>query len=181
MWEKYKTILEKNEINNHLRLAHFMAQIHHESNLKPVAENFNYSSSRLMVVFGKYFTPELADFYNRKPEMIANRVYADRMGNGGERSGDGWKYRGRGFIQITGKSNYKDISDDLSIDYLNNPDLLLNEADAMISAVWYWNRKNVNDLADDDDIVAVTKAINGGLNGIKHRKELLLHYKNIIK
>jgi len=108
-------------------------------------------------------------------------VYADRMGNGGERSGDGWKYRGRGFIQITGKSNYKDISDDLSIDYLNNPDLLLNEADAMISAVWYWNRKNVNDLADDDDIVAVTKAINGGLNGIKHRKELLLHYKNIIK
>lgn len=174
---KYRTLLSNNGINTPLRIAHFMAQIHHESNLKPVSENLNYSASALLRVFGKYFTESQAKEYARKPEMIANRVYANRMMNGNENSGDGWKYRGRGFIQITGKRNYLLLSKDMRVDYLNNPDLLLNEADAMISAVWYWSKNNLNRYADKDDIKGVTKAINGGYNGLKHRIELLNKYK----
>lgn len=175
---KYRTLLSNNGINTPLRIAHFMAQIHHESNLKPVSENLNYSASALRRVFGKYFkTQAEAEAYARKPEKIANKVYANRMMNGNESSGDGWKYRGRGFIQITGKRNYLLLSKDMRVDYLNNPDLLLNEADAMISAVWYWSKNNLNKYADKDDIKGVTKAINGGYNGLQHRIELLNKYK----
>lgn len=179
LWNKYKTLLGRHQVNTPLRLAHFFAQIEHESGLKPVSENLNYSADRLMVVFGKYFTPELAKFYHRKPEMIANRVYADRMGNGNERSGDGWKYRGRGFIQITGKYNYQKLSEDTEIDYVNEPDLLLNEADSMVSALWYWSKRNLNDYADQNNIYKITRAINGGLNGIKKRSELFKKYQKI--
>jgi len=175
---KYKTLLKKNDINTPLRLAHFFAQIHHESNLKPISENLNYSSSALQRVFKKYFpTKALADEYARNPEKIANKVYASRMGNGDEFSGDGWKYRGRGFIQITGKDNYKALRKATTIDYVNNPDLLLNEADSMISALWYWTSNNLNKYADRDDINTITKKINGGYNGISHRRQLLENYK----
>ena len=174
--KKYKFLFNSYGINTPLRLAHFMAQIDHESGLKPIAENLNYSSAGLLKTFKKYFTPLEAIKYQRKPEMIANRVYANRMGNGNEASGDGWKYRGRGFIQITGKNNYTLISKDTGIDYLNNPDLLLTEADSLISALWYWKRNNLNDLADKNDILGITKAINGGLNGLNHRKELFNKY-----
>lgn len=133
--DKYKTLLSNYGINTPLRIAHFMAQIHHESNLKPVSENLNYSKSALRRVFGKYFKNDaIASQYARQPEKIANKVYANRMLNGNEASGDGWKYRGRGFIQITGKQNYMLLSKDMRVDYLNNPELLLNEADSMISA-----------------------------------------------
>lgn len=178
--KKYRTILGENGINTPLRLAHFFAQLHHESNLKPVSENLNYSASALKRVFKKYFPNDtLANFYARKPEKIANRVYADRMENGNEASGDGWKYRGRGFIQITGKANYRKLTEDTGIDYLNNPKLLLNEPDSMVTALWYWNRANLNFYADRDDIKAITKRINGGYNGLKHRNELLEHYKTV--
>ena len=104
LYEKYKTILETEGINTPLRLSHFMAQIEHESGLKPISENLNYSAERLRIVFPKYFiSKEDAKRYAMNPEKIANRVYANRMGNGSEASGEGWKYRGRGFIQITGK------------------------------------------------------------------------------
>src|SRR5690606_10748069 len=120
-----------------IRQAHLLAQLAHESNLKPVSENLNYSAARLGEIFKKYFpTTALANAYARQPEKIANRVYANRMGNGDESSGDGWKYRGRGFIQLTGKSNYTALSDFTGIDYVSSPDLLLNEADALISALW---------------------------------------------
>lgn len=176
--KKYKTLLEQNYICTPLRLAHFFAQIHHESNLKPVEENLNYSAKALKRVFKKYFPNDtMANFYAHKPEKIANRVYADRMMNGNEASGDGWKYRGRGFIQITGKENYMLLSKDMRIDYLNNPDLLLNEADSMISAIWYWNKRNLNKYADQDNIEQITRRINGGLNGLAHRKKLLEYYK----
>jgi len=176
--KKYKTLLLKNGINTPLRLAHFFAQIHHESNLKPVSENLNYSTSSLLRVFKKYFpTKEIAMEYARQPEKIANKVYANRMENSNECSGDGWKYRGRGFIQITGKYNYRKLTEDTGIDYLNNPDLLLTEADSMISALWFWNKMNLNKYADKDDIKTVTRKINGGYNGLKHRKELLEYYK----
>lgn len=174
--KKYKTLLNSYHINTPLRLAHFFAQISHESGLKPIGENLNYSKDGLLKTFGKYFNSDNATFYARKPELIANKVYCNRMGNGNYESGDGWKYRGRGFIQITGKNNYTMLSKDTRIDYLNNPDLLLNEADSLISALWYWNKYKINLLADKNDIKSVTKTINGGYNGLQDRTELLNEY-----
>ena len=112
-----------------------MAQIEHESNLEPISENLNYSESALLRVFGKYFTEETAKEYARKPEKIANVVYANRMGNGDTASGDGFKYCGKGFIQLTGKNNYKSLTEFTGIDYVSNPEMLLNEPDAMICCV----------------------------------------------
>jgi len=173
---KYKTLLNSYNVNTRLRLAHFMAQIEHESGLKPISENLNYSANGLRKTFGEYFTDLEAIKYQRKPEAIANRVYANRMGNGNEASGDGWKFRGRGFIQITGKNNYILLSKDTRIAFFDNPDLLLIEANAMISALWFWQKNNLNVLADADNINLITKRINGGFNGLAHRKELLLKY-----
>lgn len=178
---KYKTLLNKNKVNTPLRLAHFFAQIEHESGLKPISENLNYSVKGLRRVFKKYFTDLEANNYARQPEKIANKVYANRMENGNEASGDGWKFRGRGFIQITGKSNYKELTIDTGIDYLNNPELLLTEADSMISALWFWNKRGLNKYADQDNIKEITRRINGGYNGLSHRKNLLLKYKTIFK
>ena len=177
--KKYRTLLARNSINTRLRLAHFFAQLHHESGLKPIEENLRYSAKRLLEVFPKYFNKEQAECYEYKPNWIASRVYAYRMGNGNELSFDGWKYRGRGFIQLTGKNNYVALSNDTGVDYVNNPDLLLNEADAMIAALWFWNSRNLNIYADRDDVRAVTLRINGGYNGLKHREDLTEHYKKI--
>lgn len=175
--KKYKTLLNSYHINTPLRLAHFFAQISHESGLKPIGENLNYSKDGLLNTFSKYFPIySKASEYARQPQKIANLVYANRMGNGNEASGDGWKFRGRGFIQITGKDNYIMLSKDTRIDFLNDPDLLLTEANALISALWYWNKHKINLLADKNDIKAVTKTINGGYNGLKDRTELLNEY-----
>jgi len=176
--EKYKSLFEKYGLNSKLRISHFMAQIEHESGLKPISENLSYSAKGLLTTFPKYFDAEIALRYERHPMLIANKVYANRMGNGNESSGEGWKFRGRGFIQITGKENYFRLANDTDLDCLKNPDLLLQEANAMISALWFWNLKGLNKLADKDDIISITKKINGGLNGIDHRKELLTKYKN---
>lgn len=177
---KYRSLLAKHGINTPLRLAHFFAQLEHESNLKPVEENLNYSWQGLLKVFKKYFpTEELARSYHRQPERIANRVYANRMNNGNEATGDGWRYRGRGFIQITGKYNYAQLTQDTGIDYLNNPELLLTEADSMISALWFWTKNNINQNADADDVRRVTRKINGGFNGLVHRMELTEKYKKV--
>lgn len=175
--EKYKSLLDSYYVNTPLRIAHFMAQIEHESGLKPISENLNYSAQGLGKIFKKYFpTIELCNKYAKRPQDIANVVYANRMGNGGTSSFDGWNYRGRGFIQLTGKNNYLLLSKDTKIDFVNNPDLLLEEANAMIGALWFWNKNKLNELADKNDIIAITKRINGGLNGIEHRKELLNKY-----
>jgi len=186
--EKYKTLFEKHGLNTRLRIAHFMAQIEHESGLKPISENLNYSKQGLLNTFNKYFTDDIlrkngdieklgtSTLHARQPEKIANRVYANRMGNGDELSGEGWKYRGRGFLQITGKENYFRLANDTDLDCLKNPDLLLDEPNAMISALWFWNLKGLNKLADKNDIVGITKKINGGINGIEHRKVLLKKY-----
>jgi predicted chitinase len=161
--------------DSRLRLAHFFAQILHESgSMRFDTENLNYSSDALRRVFGKHFrTKEEADAYARKPEKIANRVYANRMGNRGEASGDGWKYRGRGLIQLTGRNNYKAFADwvgDPRI--MDEPDLVASEY-AVHSAVFFWDTNNLNRLADKDDVVALTRRINGGENGLAHRRELL--------
>lgn len=177
LYEKYKTLFSNYGLTTSLRKAHFMAQIDHESGLKPISENLNYSAEGLLKTFKKYFTPEQAKEFARQPEKIANRVYANRMGNGDECSGDGWKYRGKGYIQITGYNNYKALTDYTGIDYINNPELLLTEADSLISALWYWKVNNINTFADRDDIVGVTKKINGGTNGLEDRKSKLKKWK----
>lgn len=158
-----------------LRLAHFFAQVLHESGcMRFDMENMNYSSDALQKVFGKYFpTREDADAYARKPEKIANRVYANRMGNGDEASGDGWRYRGRGLIQLTGRANYKAFAEWIgNARLMDEPDLVCTEY-AVHSAVFFWVTNDLNRLADRDDVVGLTKRINGGVNGLAHRRELL--------
>lgn len=182
LYEKYKSLFNSYQITTPLRIAHFMAQIEHESGLKPISENLNYSALGLSKTFKKYFTSiESANNYARNPILIANKVYANRMGNGNEQSGDGWNFRGRGFIQITGKDNYLVMSKDTRIDFLNNPDLLLQEPNALISALWFWSKNKLNNFSDKDDVTTITKKINGGLNGFEHRKELLTKWKNKVK
>lgn len=174
--KKYRTLLSNYGITTTKRLAMFFAQLDHESNLIPVSENLNYSAERLLQVFPKYFNRDNVMEYARKPEKIANRVYANRMGNGTEGSGYGWKYRGRGFIQLTGRNNYLLLSKDTRIDYLNNPDWLLREPDAMISALWFWQKNKLNSFADRGDVVGATRVINGGTNGLSDRKKKYEQY-----
>lgn len=176
-------ILPQYDINTPLRLCHFLAQILHESgHLKYKSENLNYSAKALRSVFGKYFkTDEIANQYARKPEKIANRVYANRMGNGDENSGDGWKYRGRGLIQLTGKDNYNRCAKEIQLDILANPDIITTSPEACIkTACWFWKVNNLNMLADKDDVLTITKRINGGTNGLDDRKNILKKAKNIL-
>lgn len=187
--KKYKSLLKKYEVNTPLRLAHLFAQLAAESGLRPISENLNYSEQGLLKTFKKYFTPAQAKQYARKPQAIANRVYANRMGNGNETTGNGWKYRGKGFIQITGKDNYTLLSKDTGVDYLKNPDLLLTEADALISALWYWDKNNLNKYADQDNLDAISDVINigrptkkyGDAHGFANRKEALEEMKQVFK
>lgn len=178
--ESLNVVLPNKEINTSLRLCHFLAQIIHESgHFKYKSENLNYSAKALRSVFGKYFkTDAIANEYARKPEKIANRVYANRMGNGDEASGDGWKYRGRGLIQLTGKCNYDACGKAIGLDLLGNPDLLTESAEASIlAACWFWNKNGLNQFADKDDITTITKRINGGTNGLEDRKSNLAEAK----
>jgi predicted chitinase len=161
--------------DSRLRLAHFFSQVLHESgSMRFDMENLNYSAKALRAVFGKYFkTQREAEAYAREPEKIANRVYANRMGNRNEESGDGWKYRGRGLIQLTGRSNYRAFAKWIGDDgLLDDPDRVATEY-AVHSAVFYWDRHKLNGIADRDDVERLTRRINGGLNGIAHRRELL--------
>ena len=175
-------ILPLYEINSPRRIAAFMAQCGHESGgFIHMEENLNYSSDGLRKIFSKYFpSVELANQYARKPQMIANRVYANRMGNGPESSGDGWNYRGRGIIQITGKNNYIRCSQSMFEDNLlvEKPDLLLDIYYAIHSACWFWTAARLNELADAEDLKFMTKRINGGFLGLQDR---INHYNYAIK
>jgi len=174
----FETYCEKYEINTALRLAHFLAQINHEScDMRVIEENLNYSAKRLLQVFPKYFkTLEEAKMYEYRPEKIANRVYANRMGNGDEQSGDGYKYRGRGLLQLTGKNNYLKFSkwyNDSKI-FVDSPDLLLQPQFAVLSAFFYWDVNNLNSYIVDNENAynvckCITKKINGGYNGLDER------------
>ncbi len=169
-------------IDTPLRKAHFLAQLAEESNsFRCLQENLNYSAKALLSVFGKYFPSEKkAKQYERQPESIANRVYADRMGNGGERSGDGWRYRGRGLIQLTGKENYQRCSEACGTDFVSNPESISEEPECAVQvACWYWNSRSLNQYADADDIKAVTLRINGGYNGLKERQAFLTRAKDV--
>lgn len=167
----YYDITQTNE-----RLAGFLAQISHESGgFNLVVENLNYSAKGLMTTFKKYFpTEQLAKQYERKPEKIANRVYGNRMSNGPEESGDGFKFRGRGLIQLTGRFNYTkfaealEISIDECVEYMETP------AGACSSAGWFWDNNNLNRFCDNNDFIGLTKRINGGTIGLEDRKH---HYE----
>lgn len=167
---------------NKNRAAHFFAQTAHESgNFKAFSENLNYGAKGLRGIFGKYFpTDALAAAYERKPEKIANRVYANRMGNGDEASGDGWKYRGRGALQLTGKSNYQAFADYVNRpDVMHNPDLVAGEL-CFESALWFFDRNKLWGICDqginDSAILALTKRINGGTHGLDDRKQKTKKY-----
>jgi putative chitinase len=192
LFKKYKTLFNKYKVNTPLRIAHFMGQIEHESNLQPKHENLNYSYNQLIKIFKSDFDlnkdrvlseieKKTARLLANKPKDIANFVYANQGGNGNVNSGDGWKYRGRGFIQVTLKDNYRELSKYTGIDFLNNPDLLLNEANSVIAALWYWDKHKLNILADKDNINLITKKINGGYNGLSHRIALVNKWKKILK
>jgi len=175
--------LPKYAIVTAYRQAHFIAQVAHESGgFNHLVENLNYSAKALRTVFGKYFpTEDMAEQYARQPEMIANVVYADRMGNGNTESGDGWKYRGRGLIQLTGKDNYQKCSEFVGVDLLNEPDRLAQDATiAVAAACWYWDSRNLNNYAEEDDIITITKRINGGLHGLQDREQLLGLCKGVL-
>lgn len=187
-FETDKSILEKYleplikcfdrfEINTSERIAMFLAQVGHESaGLKTVKENLNYSAERLIQVFPKYFRNVSATSYARNPEKIANRVYANRMGNGPEESGDGWKYRGRGAIQLTGKDNYGRFAKSMGMKLEDVPAYLETPEGAIMSAGWFWDVNKLNESADAEDVEASTRKINGGVNGLDDRKK---HYKKI--
>jgi len=162
----------KYDINTLQRQAMFLAQLAHESgNFKYVSENLNYSAEALRRVFKKYFpTDDLALMYARQPEKIANRVYANRMGNGEESSGDGWKYRGRGLIQLTGKDNYAAFSLKANNNALLEPDLVAEPELAALSAGWFWDTNDLNKWSDTGDVRAATRKINGGFNGLADRE-----------
>ena len=169
------------------RAAHFFAQTAHESgNFKAFAENLNYGTSGLTTTFKKYFpTTEKALLYERKPEKIANLVYASRMGNGDEASGDGFKFRGRGALQLTGKDNYKVFSEYLKKpEIMTNPDLVATEF-AFESAIFFFDRNKLWDICDKgvnkDTILALTKRINGGTHGLADREEKTLKYYGYLK
>jgi putative chitinase len=172
-------LLPDYEIDTIQRIAAFIAQCSHESaGFTAIQENLNYRAESLMRVWPKYFpTIDIANAYAHKPEMIANRAYANRMGNGDEMSGDGWKYCGRGLIQLTGKSNYKAFADSLDMNINEVPEYLATFEGAAQSACWFWENNNLNRFADSGDILGLTKAINGGTLGLEDRKA---HYQHAI-
>ena len=165
-------VIEDFDINTPNRIAMFLAQVGHESGgLTKLHENLNYKPARLLQIFPKYFKDVDPEDYDT-PEKIANRVYSSRMGNGDEESGDGYRFRGRGAIQLTGRSNYTACGEDLEVDLINNPDWLETPEGAIMSAAWFWDQHDLNAYADASDVIAVTKKINGGTIGIEDRKEL---------
>ena len=194
-------ILPTFEITTLNRLAAFLAQTSHETaGFTKLEENLNYSADGLANTWpnryasrssqnglydknkvGRYLPNPLALKLARKPLNIANNVYANRMGNGNEASGDGWKYRGKGLIQLTGKANHVMLTLNTGIDFIKEPDLLLQACFAVISAGWFWKENNLNQLADKEDIEGISKTINGGSIGLSKRLELYAKIKSKLK
>ena len=176
---------KKFNITNPLRLAHFLAQCGHESGgFKSVSENLNYSADGLKKIFGKYFPGNLNESYARQPEKIASRVYGSRMGNGDESTGEGFKFRGRGYIQLTGKSNYTNFAKFIGEDTVANPDLVATKY-PLASAAFFFDSNKLWSIcdkgADDATVTAVTKRVNGGTIGLPDRIKHFKEYYNLLK
>lgn len=178
-YEALCKILPDYDITSVNRVAAFLAQTAHESGgYKALKENLNYRAVTLRKVFPKYFpTDELANQYAGKPEMIANKVYGNRMGNGDEASGDGFRYCGRGLIQLTGKSNYQAFADSIETPVEDLPEFLGTFEGAIQSACWFWEVNNLNQWADSSDMLTLTKRINGGTIGLDDR---IKHYNHAV-
>jgi len=166
-------------ISTPLRKVHFMATCHHESmGFKKFVENLNYSAAALVAIFPKYFTNlPTAKLFARQPEKIANRIYANRMGNGNSLSGDGWKHKGAGAIQLTGKDNQTNYFKSKGLSVL--PNLLHTFEFAVDSAGWFWQTNKLNSLADADNVTAIRKRVNGGFIGLADVRKLVDEYKTI--
>lgn len=166
-------VMKQFGITNSFRLTHFLAQVAHESgNFRWVRENLNYSAEGLLKVFPKYFDKNTAPLYARKPEQIANIVYESRMGNGNRNTGDGWRFRGRGYIMITGKTNYKAFGDFIGVDLLKDPDLIATKY-PLTSAAWFFDKRKLWSICDKgvdiETIKRISILINGGVNGMRDR------------
>jgi putative chitinase len=173
--EPLNEVMEFYEINTPQRISMFLAQVGHESGgLRARKENLNYRAETLLKVFPKYFRGKNPNDYAKQPAKIANLVYANRMGNGSVESGDGYRYCGRGLIQLTGKSNYQAFASDMNMDLAEATEWLENEEGAAWSAGWFWDSRELNQWADKGDILTVTKKINGGTIGLEDRKH---HYE----
>lgn len=181
--------LEKNGadfgVTSKIRLAHLLSQVEHESgNFKVVEENLRYTEKRLLQVFPKYFNESNSIYYAMKPEKIANKVYASRMGNRNEKSGDGWLFRGRGYLQLTGAENYVNFGKAIKENLVKYPDLVSTKY-PLTSALWFFKVNNIWDICDKgidvDTIKKVTKKVNGGTNGLKSRVNSFNKYIKILE
>ena len=171
--DELPSVIDTFKINSINKLTHFLAQCAHESgNFKFVEENLNYSADGLLKIFPKYFSKDTAAIAARKPEVIANIVYSNRLGNSDRASGEGWKYKGRGFIQLTGKVNYKAFGEYIKVDLIANPDLVATKY-PLTSAAWYFEVRKLWSIAeqgiDEETIKKITKLINGGTHGLADR------------
>jgi putative chitinase len=168
----YDALAKNNKnITNNFRLAHFLSQVAHESgNFKVLYENLNYSAAGVLKVFPRYFNATTAAQFARKPQLIANKVYANRIGNGNEASGDGWNYRGRGYLQVTGRANYKAFSQYIDEDCEKNPDLIATKY-PLDSALWFFDRNKLWTLCDkgEENVPIISRRVNGGINGLQDR------------
>jgi putative chitinase len=177
-------VMTKFQIDTPVKLSHFLAQCGHESaGFKAVNENLNYGAKGLLGIFKKYFpTEEKAKLYERKPEKIANLVYGSRMGNGAETSGDGYRYRGRGYIQLTGKDNYKAFDAVVTENIVETPDLVATKY-PLLSAAWFFHKNCLGKCTDASDVAvtAVTKCVNGGTIGLEDRKKHFKEYYDLLK
>ena len=179
--EALNEALPQYEINTVERAASFIAQCAHESGgFSVLEENLNYKAATLTRLWPQRFPAGVAEHYAGKPDMIANKTYGGRMGNGAEETGEGFKYRGRGLLQLTGKDNYKACSQALFQDgsLLEDPDLLLDPYYAIHSACWFWTKNKLNQYADSGDFTTMTKKINGGTIGLEDR---IKHYNHAVE
>jgi len=184
IYDQLPLIISKYNVNTVLRMSHFLAQCAHESvDFTDFEENLNYSYKRLVEIFPKYFPGTTGKSYARKPEKIANKVYGNRYGNGTEASGDGYRYRGRGCLQLTFKGNYSSLSKDFGVDFVKTPELVATEY-SLVSAAWFFNKNKIWPKCDagptGDAVEAVTKVVNGGLNNIEARKIEFKKFWNIL-
>lgn len=173
----------KFKIDTALKLSHFLAQCGHESGgFKVVNENLNYSADGLKKIFPKYFPGNLSESYARNPEKIAAKVYGGRMGNGGEETKEGWKFRGRGYIQLTGKHNYTEFGKAINEDVTSNPDVVATKY-PLLSAAWFFHKNCLHKCVDSSDacVTSVTKCVNGGTIGLADRLKHFKEYYNLLK